>query len=339
MCALSVAALAWLPGVAAAARDSLPSTCAAAGDPGFVWRSGFWLNLHNFLDRAAKQRGGIRNDAPGALAVVFEDTVGLRPLTAPERRDWDAALAFYLSSPVTRGLVDSVVQRVSERLASAADGDLRDAAIDPGLRAVLVRVAPVYRAVWWPLHDRHNRAWIASLRNALGSRGPCLARLVSSGLNAPWPAEPIVVDVSVYASWFGSYSTQHPAHITLSSNARGNQGTLGVETVFHEAGHAMTARLDSALAASAARAHRTLPGELSHLALFYTVGEAVRTTFPAHVPYADVFGLWQQNAAARRYRAMLRREWQPFLDGRRSFAAAIDGIARALPAESLNRSS
>lgn len=317
----------------ATAPDPIPGTCAVTpGDSRFVFRSGFWLNLHNFLHRDAKARRGIQDEVPAALSVASEDTIGGRALTSRERLIWDAAVQVYLSNPLASGRADSVVSLLNERLAAAVEnGGLRDVDIDPAVRQALLDAAPVYRAVWWPVHDRRNQAWIASLQALLTPREACLARFLENAFAADWPRTPIVVDASVYASWFGAYMTQNPVHITLSSNAHGNQGSLGVETLLHEAGHSLTGSLDSALAATAARAHRVLPRELEHLVLFYTAGEAVRDQVPAHLPYAQVFRLWEQNATAQKYRALLESEWLPHLQGRRSFAEAIARLVERLP--------
>jgi len=154
---------------------------------------------------------------------------------------------------------------------------------------------------------------------------------VARALAAEWLPLPIMVDASVYASWFGAYMTQNPVHITMSSNARGNQGSLGIEGLLHEAAHSLTGPLDSALATTAAREGRVLPRELAHLVLFYTAGETVRDDIPDHVPHAERFGLWKQSSSAERYRALLARVWRPHLEGRRSFADAIARIVGALP--------
>jgi len=185
--------------------------------------------------------------------------------------------------------------------------------------------------VWWPLHDRHNRAWITSLQALLGASETCLVRFLTRALVRDLPAQPVVVDASVYASWFGAYLTQNPLHITLSSTARGNQASLGVETLLHEAGHTLTGPLDSALAETAARARRALPPELMHLMLFYTAGHAVRSYLPGHVSYAQVFGIWSQNRSAAGYYGLLEREWRPYLEGRRGFDDAIARVVGALP--------
>ena len=309
------------------------SNCARLAERStFVFHSGFWLNLHNFLHRGAKERRGINNDVPAAMTVAVEDTVGGRALTPPERRAWEDALRFYVTNQLAMGQSDSIVQRLNERLAAArGDGDLRDADLDPAVRQALLGAAPVYRLVWWPAHDRRNREWIASLQALLVPREACLTRSVAQALAADWPVRPIVVDASVYASWYGAYMTQNPVHITMSSNARGNQGSLGIEGLLHEAGHALTGPLDSALAATAAREGRVLPPALGHLMLFFTAGETVRDAIPDHVPYGERFGVWKQNASADQYRALLQREWRPHLEGRRSFADAIARIVGALP--------
>ena len=154
---------------------------------------------------------------------------------------------------------------------------------------------------------------------------------MARALAAEWLPLPIMVDASVYASWFGAYMTQNPVHITMSSNARGNQGSLGIEGLLHEAAHSLTGPLDSALATTAAREGRVLPRELAHLVLFYTAGETVRDDIRDHVPHAERFGLWKQSSSAERYRALLARVWRPHLEGHRSFADAIARIVGALP--------
>ena len=298
----------------------------------FVFHSGFWLNLHNFLHRAAKQRRGINDEVPAAMTVAAHDTARTRALTPAERDAWERALQVYVSYPMALGRADSVVSRLNERLAAAADdGDLEDVDLDPTVRRALLAAAPVYRAVWWNAHDRRNREWTASLQVPLASQEACLVRFVTRALAADWPAGPITVDASVYASWYGTYMTQPPVHVTMSSNARGNQGSLGLEGLVHEAGHALLGPLDSALVATAAREGRVVPRELAHLILFYTAGEAVRSVLPGHVPYAEKFGVWTQNASAGRYRALLEREWQPHLDGRRTFAEAVARVVERLP--------
>src|SRR5205814_1162432 len=121
-------------------------------------------------------------------------------------------------------------------------------------------------------HDRRNVEWITSMRVLLAGDETCLAQRAESVLQSSWPSFPIHVDASVYANWFGAYSTHHPTRITVSANAQGSQGSFGLEVLLHESMHGMLDPLDSALAREAADRHKRLPVELSHLVLFYTAG-------------------------------------------------------------------
>jgi hypothetical protein len=89
--------------------------------------------------------------------------------------------------------------------------------------------------------------------------------------------------------------------------------------------------IDSALAAEASRQRKVLPPELSHLVLFYTAGALVREVDPAHRPFADAFGIWRQNATARRYGELIEQEWQPYLSGSKGFCEAIASLVHELP--------
>jgi hypothetical protein len=238
--------------------------------------------------------------------------------------------------------VDSVFIQLNVRLAEAAEaGELPDVVIapplSPSLGDALRAAAPIYRAVWWPAHDRRNRRWIAAMREQLVAGGACLLRREAALFRGRWPLAAVPVEASVYASWFGAYTSLAPLQITVSSVAVGTQGTLGLEVLLHEAGHAVLAPVDSALAASARHQRRRLPGELSHLLLFYTAGALVRTGAPTHVPFAEQFGVWRQNVTARRYLGILEKAWWPYLAGEIDFDAAIDGVVRELdplPADS-----
>ncbi|HEU4630707.1 MAG TPA: hypothetical protein VFS08_13230 [Gemmatimonadaceae bacterium] len=294
--------------------------------------SSFWLNLHNALYRDARRQRGRTDESLGARGSVPHDTAAQRALTDDERARWQRAVAYYERSIVGDELGDSLVTRVNDRLAAAApDRSLSDDALPAALRAALLDAAPIYRDVWWPVHDRHNAAWIDRARAQYASRGRCEGDTLAAALGTTWTTEPIRVDATVYASWFGAYTTLAPPHVTISSTAVGSNGATMLEVLLHEAGHVHLHAVDSALAAEAARQRRVLPAELSHLVLFYTTGALRRRADPTYVPYAERFGIWTKSRTARRHRGLLAREWQPWLDGRRSFAAAITGVVAGLP--------
>lgn len=331
--------------VALAATDRYPSVpersaptlvCPLSpGDSGsgYEFASNPWVNLHNFLLQQGKSARGRDDDALGTRGFLPEDTVAGRQLTPSERVRWTAAVRFLAGAELADGMsIDSLVIGVTNPLAAAApNGRLDDVVLRSDLRRVLLDVMPIYRAVWWRGHDARNQRWVAAMQGELRGRERCLVRRAEEVLRSPWPVSPIRVDASVYANWFGAYSTHRPTHITVSANARGTQESLGLEVLLHETGHAMMSVIDSALAVEAARQHKLLPRQLSHLILFYTAGALVREAEPAHVPFADAFGIWEQNDSARRYRELLTREWQPYLSSSRPFCEAISSIVHELP--------
>ena len=148
------------------------------------------------------------------------------------------------------------------------------------LRRVVRDAMPIYCSAWWPAHSRRNDEWIASMRQLLIDSELCLARRAEDVLRARWPADSIHVDATVYANWFGAYSTRPPTRITIAANTRGSQGSYGLEVLVHESAHRMLDPIDSALVEESARRRKQLPRELSHLLLFYTAGALVREVDP-----------------------------------------------------------
>jgi len=314
--------------------DDCGAPMAAPRASRFELHSSFWLNLHNFLYKEARRRRGISDPGLGAKGNLTQDTLPSRALDDAERRAWTRALDYYERVAFEhQRFGDSLVIRVNNRLTEAADGgDLSDVSLDPALRAALLDAAPVYRAVWWSAHDQRNATWASAMHQLLDRHEECLADRAASVFATAWQPAPIRVDATVYASWFGAYTTLRPPHVTVSSSAVGSQGVNGLEVLLHEGGHSLLARVDSALAAAAARQGRRLPQQLSHLLLFYTAGELVREVVPEHVPWADTFGVWRRNATVRAYRTLIEREWRPYLLGRTGFDQAIDRLVGGLPA-------
>lgn len=322
------------PRTLAAGADVAPGACTASdAEPAFAFRSSFWLNLHNYLHQGSRRRADVDDDAPGARPSTDGSSVGVRSLTAAEANAWNAALDAYGQLVIARRLGDSVVTRINDRL-----GDVEDSAeptavpFEPMVQRVLWDVAPLYREVWWPLHDRTNRAWIDAARQAVRLYGGCVFARAARLLRRDWPTQPIRVDASVYATWFGAYaSTAAGPRVTVASNAIGNLEPYGLETLLHEAIHAsrLMRSVDSALTAESARRGGVVPGVLSHLVLFYTAGQLVRGVVPTHIPYAERFGIWRQNLLAQRMRAALDAHWAPYLRGERTFSEAIANVVTA----------
>jgi hypothetical protein len=298
----------------------------------FEFASNPWLNLYNFLVKAAKLERGMNDEALGAQGYAEEDTAAVRPLSRSEAESWNRAVVLFAHDVLPERLqIDSLVINVNNVLArTGPNDDIEGTTLHPVLRRVLRDVMPIYRSAWWPRHDRRNEHWIWSMQTALNGREACLVRRAESVFRAPWPRAPIHVDATVYANWFGAYSTRPPTHITVSANARGTQGNYGLEVLLHETVHSMLGPLDSALSHEAARQHKPLPAELSHLVLFYTAGALIQEQEPSYIPFAESFGIWRRNGDSRTYRDMIAQEWQPYLAGTRPFDLAVASIVRRL---------
>lgn len=303
--------------------------CTLSRDSLFRFRSSFWLNLHNFLYKEARRSRGVDDDGPQARSIVMT-SLDTGILTEEEADIWSDALDYYDEYVLRHGGRDSLVFRINYRLALVSEKSrLEGVNIDSNLKKILVTTAPMYRSRFWPQHDYQNRRWQKMLCGMLNEHETSLSTRIQSILDDTWDTATIPVDASVYASWFGAYTIMAPLHITISSTAIGNQGTLGLEILLHEAAHALTARVDSALAEAANDQQKDIPNQLGHHILFYTTGEIVRERFPEHTPYAERFGLWKRNGTAERTFRILQRKWQPFLDGERSFQAAVENVVSA----------
>ncbi|MCA9739197.1 MAG: hypothetical protein R3E98_09005 [Gemmatimonadota bacterium] len=305
--------------------------CAPADTPSrFRFRNGVWLNLHNFLFLQAKRARGIHDESAAAAPGTDAEALALRTLSREERAIWDTAVATYVDRVLPHTGMSNPVLDVNERIAGAGSGAL-PSTLDPALRATLEAALPVYLAVWWPRHEAHNAGWIAEMQSLLDRYEACLGPRLATALGTVWADDPIPVDASVYASWYGAYSVAEAPHITMATTAVGNRGLMGLEGLLHEAGHVAPQRLSDALATAGDRQGRAVPQELAHLLLFYTAGELVWRAVPGHPGYARAYGIWEQNERARRFREVLAREWRPWLYGERSFEDALHAVVAEAP--------
>lgn len=305
-------ACAGLRGAPAPAMDPIPG-------PLFRFESSFWVNLHHLLIRET-ERGGKSSEPMLGLA-----------LTAEESAAWETALAHYRDHFASRSpLFDAGMRELRDALTAAAEStSLPETGLDPATRAVLDRVAPLYRRTLWPDHDRANRDRISQLERFAAEHSGLAPRLTAI-FGSSWPVEPVRVDVVIYATWSGAYTTIEPTHITLQAADARQTETLGLETLFHEASHGLIEPVAAAIRAERNRQGREAPrrDDLWHAVLFYTVGWAVQRDLPEHTPYAEKHGLWDRGWQT--HLAVIRRHWQPYLDGRVGFDDAISGMVREL---------
>ncbi|MGB6945460.1 MAG: hypothetical protein WBE37_23890 [Bryobacteraceae bacterium] len=273
----------------------------ARADSTFEFHSGFWVNLHHFLYEQAGSQTPLADDSPA----------------------WQRALEYYRREVVKRNLLSDEAATINNRLSGLDNAPaLRDSGLPPGLIAALEAAAPIYKARWWPDHDRANRAWIAAVTPLVSKYSESLKKELAAAYQTGWPAAPIRTDVTEYASFAGAYTTLDPTHITVSSINPGNQGDAALEVLFHEASHAMVGKIRTALEDEASRQHKLLRRrDFWHALLFYTTGEIVEQHRNGYVPYAVKNGLY--NRAWPGAPEVLDADWKPYLDGKIDLAAAV----------------
>ncbi len=300
--------------------------------PLFEFHSNFWVNLHQCLVHQAllslgKPDRRLQSSVPLIAAGMNEN----------EESAWKTAVAFYASRFGARQeLFDDEMVRINNSLAQQPDdgSSLNANGIPDAVAAVLRDAAPVYRKYWWAEHDRTNKNWIGSQLARVNELGAQIAAAMERDLQQPWPAAPIRVDVCYYVPAIGhAYTTTDPAHTTFSSSESSLEGLSGFETLFHEASHSFSDKMSDALFAQC-RAQKKNCADLWHAVLFYTPGVEVRRALPADeqatfTPYAYKYGLYTRGEWPK-YRAVLEKEWQPYLGGKTDFNAAIHSMVTDL---------
>lgn len=292
----------------------------------FEYHSGFWVNLHHFLyeeaDAEAARTRQVRFRPEGT------DDQAIRAKLSPgEEKDWATSVGYYESQMIQHDLLmDPNMIRIKDRLEESENAaTARGSGLDPGLIDALERAAPIYRAHWWPQHEKANRTWIAAVSPLVDKDGAQLSKEIASTYDTQWPTEPVRVDVVAYANWAGAYTSLYPTHVTISSLDPANQGTAALEVIFHESSHALIDKVSDAISQECQARHVNLPRPgLWHAVLFFTAGYYVQELNPGYVPYADKNGLWTR--AWPTYRAPIEKDWQPRLQGKSSLQAAIANL-------------
>ena len=239
---------------------------------------------------------------------------------------WRKAVDYYRREVVTHDWLTDEAAQINNRLANLDDAaSLRDSGLAPDLIVALDAAAPIYKARWWPKHDRANRAWIDAASPLISKYGEALKTELAAAFQTDWPKTPIRVDIAEYANWAGAYTTLDPTHITVSSVNAGYQGNAALEMLFHEASHAMIAKIRAALVDEMKAEHKLLrTREFWHAVLFYTAGEMARRHLEGYTPYAIKNGLYDHGWAGGL--EVLDKDWKPYLDGKIDLATAVRGV-------------
>ena len=270
----------------------------------FEFRSGFWINLHQFLIHRAAMAEVAPSDPPA----------------------WQDAMRYYRRVMAQQDVMSGAGEAVNNNLAEAgSDAELRPDRLDPELRTVLTKAAPLYRSRWWPEHNRSNLAWIDAVRPLLSKYGASMCKDIAAAYQTPWPATPIRVDVAAFAGPHGAYTTLGPTHITISSSDKRYQGDAALEMLYHESSHSLDEKVRTAL--DNERVERGLVfkrRDFSHAVLFYTAGEIARRYVPGYEMYGVRNGMfvdgWPESLP------VLEKDWKPYLDGRSDLASAVRAV-------------
>lgn len=267
----------------------------------FDFRSTFRVNLHHFL---------------------YEQALSKSP-EASDSQDWQRALAVYRRDIVKYQLLSRDIAGINVALSDAgAAATLKESGLSADLVETLDKAAPVYRARWWPQHDRANQAWIAAAIPLVAKHEDTLRKELARAYQTPWPAEPIRTEVAEYASWSGAYTVIEPTLITVSSSDPSNQGAAALEVLFHEASHGMIRKVSDALEAELDAEKKQFPRRAFwHAVLFYTAGEFARRELEGYTPYAIEHGLYDRGWPGAL--PILEKDWKPYLDGKIDLAAAV----------------
>lgn len=319
--------------------------------PVFELHSGFWINLHHTLYLQARQSRDDRT-APSAIGAGVETH-----RTPNERQVWDAAVAYYQANYADKDLLfNTELTLLKNQLGefegcdelSGAKKKTCDAGLPPALTKILESAAVVYRAHEWPVHDRANRVWIAGVAPLVREKGLGLSERLAEVYQARWPKQKIRVDVTAYANWAGAYTTLDPLRVVIGSTDPRNQGSAALEILFHEASHGIAEPVQLAINRECRQRDKAIPRDLWHALLFYTTGEVIRPVMAAqeadagsnsgnggngvanaqYMPYAFRERLYQRGWD--NYLSLLRRFWQPYLDGKTTFDDAIAHMVSAL---------
>jgi hypothetical protein len=330
-----------LIGAALAAGVTAQPPAADFVDPriDFTARFVFWshprLNLHHFLHQWAI--ADLTDD--GLRPVEVPEREALGGLSAEERGQWLAAVAFYREHLAERSLVfDYGMIELRDQLTGLGGvgplGGLRGELAEA--ERVMLGVEVIYGRVWWAAHDAANRAWTAAVLPALRSSEQDLVARLAVALGGRWPDGAVRVDVSAYAGRVGAYTTGAP-HVTISSRDPGYAMPRALEMLFHETSHTASLAGSLRLAIEETFRERGLraPAGLEHVVIFETAGELARRVWAArgdraYVPYAEHEGLYERNEVWAAYRRALAHPWREFLRGDFDRREALLAVADAL---------
>jgi hypothetical protein len=291
---------------------------------------GFWVNLHHFLYVLGRAQNNVPDSQRRAVVnATAEQAQGLTGLSESHRQAWESAVRFYAGGLSKKDAVfDRELVEVTNAMRVAPNATAEALKVDRELQATLVRAASVYRLAWWSKHRGANHARIEGYSKQLERHGDRVLAFITRAYQEPWPKGGYPINLSGYSNWAGAYSTDGGL-IVVSSLDEGTRGSLGLESIFHEAMHQwdnpVLARLERL-----AKEHQTPPPRegITHALIWYTAAAAVKSQIPNHVGYAESLGMWKQKGLGS-FKAGLDAHWKPYLDGQGTLDAALVALLKS----------
>jgi hypothetical protein len=324
------ASLAFLPRVGFA---EAPSRTAVTTTPHFAFFSDVDTNLNDALIAAglARKDGKPEIFRAGSEAPCFDRQ------PPPVRAAWNSAVAWYQEF-VSPGGFGGEPQFLIRMSLAGLDDEAGDADARQFLalaRAFRAAATPAYTECHWAGQDEKNRRFIEALRLRLATWEARMAPRLEQLYEKRSEGLPIVVDIVETVDWSGANTILLDpvgGHILISS---ANPEDAALEVVFHEASHIFMGRgapVRAALDAAAKTAGFNQPGDLWHVVLFFTTGEAVRRVLeeggaPGYRPM--LYGIFDRGGWVE-YRSALEKTWRPYVAGKRSLADASADLMKAL---------
>ena len=300
--------------------------------PRFAFYSDFEPNLNDALIAAgvARKPGKPELFHSGAEAPCFDK------LPESARAAWNGAVDYYakIISPSGSNARQQYLLRVQ---LAGFDEELKDDEARQFVeiaRSFRAAATPAYRACRWASQNEKNRRWIGELQPRLAANEQKIGPRLEELYRKKWTGLPIPVDVVQTVDWSGANTILRDAgsgHILISIE---NSDRAALEVVFHEASHILMGRdapVQQALTSAASAVGLPMPGDLWHVVLFYTTGEAVRHVLedggkPAYTPM--LYEIFERGWSG--YRKPLETAWRPYVDGKRTLSEAAASLIEAL---------
>ncbi|HEX4964529.1 MAG TPA: hypothetical protein VF173_27180 [Thermoanaerobaculia bacterium] len=312
----------------------VPERTPVVTTPHFAFYSDFDTNLNDALIAAGVARKGGKPE----LFHAGDEVACFDKLPPSARAAWNGAVAYYKEIISPASWSDRQQHLIRVQLAGF-DEELKDAEARQFIeiaRSFRAAATPAYKACRWAAQDEKNRRWIEERKSQLAADEQKIAPRLEQLYRKPWNGLPIPVDVVETVDWSGANSIlRDPAggHLLISTSY---QGPAALEVVFHEASHLLMGReapVQQALDSAARAVDFRLPGDLWHVLLFYTTGEAVRRILdddgkPGYTPM--VYAIMDRAPSWASYRKALDSGWRPYIDGQRTLPEAAASLIEEL---------